>query len=180
MTRNADRKLTPLGEALEDARLATRETTNRFLSERGLTPNTWYRLLYGGPVPLTSTIVRYSSAAGLDPQVALELARRSSPTGQSGALRSGLREITALGAALEARREALGLDTRPLLDSRNLSATTWYRLLHGTGSPPTALTVIHYAEAVGMDPDEAIRLAEQDRRSGRHAPRTAPGRPPAS
>lgn len=162
--------LSPLGAALEDGRRATGLSTEAFLRAKGLAFRTWRRLLRGEPAPAgqpprEATVVRYGRAAGLDKDTALTLARRTY-------LPPKVEELTRLGAALEERRLATGVDTRPFLLGRGLSSSTWYRLLYGAGAVPADDTVVKYAAAVGLDRATAAGLFREDCRSGRFSRRS--------
>lgn len=158
-----DRPLSELGVLLDDARLATGQPTIVFLRQRGLNFRTWHQLLYGLPAPgggrhREHTVMRYARAAGVDEQKALQVARRTfdkiTPPPP----------MTKLGAALYEGQLATGMEVRTFIAAHNLSITTWYRLIHGGDSPPKRDTVRRYAQAAGVDADEALRLAELDRR----------------
>lgn len=159
-----DAPLTKLGELFEAARLRSGMTTEAFLRAHSMARRTWWRLLYGplnkqDKAPAATTIVQYARAAGVNERNALALAKALFDLQPA-------RPLTRLGAELERCRLETGEYTWPFLAKRNLTPSTWYRLLHGGTRPPKRETVYDYAVAVGLDADRALFLAGLQEENG--------------
>lgn len=158
-----DNTLTPLGEELKRRWLATGIPLRPYLDKRKLAFTTWQRLLYGRRAARISTVLRYCRAVGIKDKHALRLAQLTYDGQHSE------RSLTRLGSALEQGRLAAAEDTRAFLAKRQLSITTWYRLLYDLSDDPfypRKQTITRYALACGVSVDQALKLAEQDLKSG--------------
>jgi transcriptional regulator with XRE-family HTH domain len=63
-----------------------------------------------------------------------------------------------LGAFLRAAREKAGIGLRELAGRLDLSPTHVSRIERDDGTSPSRDTLVRWAEAIGGDPDEALRL----------------------
>jgi len=156
-----DKPLTHLGKAMEQVRLASRQSLNAFLGARDIPRKTYYRLAYNHKtVPRPLTVRQIAEKIGLDPAEALRLRQLDIDERVKAGTRKS-RTLTPLGELMEEARLATGQSITDFYAARGVPRTRYYELAYET-TKPNPTTVLDVAQALGLDRREALRRTGYD------------------